>query len=210
MFHRVGLRIALLVVALASLLGVSLASAHESRTVGTYRFTVGFIGEPAFEGIKNGVDFRVAKVDGTASTPVTGFQATVQLEITYTGSNVSKTFPIRAVGSASPGAYTNDFIPTAPGQYRFRFFGSVEGVQLNESFTSGPDTFSNMQPAVDVQFPAPLPAVREVQGSVATAADEAASAKSKADMAMLVGAIGIVVGVVGLGVAGAAMMKKKA
>ena len=36
--------------------------AHEGREVGEYRFTVGWTEEPAYEGLKNGVDVRVTRL----------------------------------------------------------------------------------------------------------------------------------------------------
>src|SRR5437870_641387 len=111
------------------------ASAHETRAVGKYEFVVGFLVEPPYEGQKNGLDLRV-RSPGTTATPVTGLEKTLQVEITYVSTNKSVTKPIRAIfGDA--GHYTTDLIPTQPGQYRFRIFGTVEGTDVNESFTSG-------------------------------------------------------------------------
>ena len=57
---------AALMVALS--LTATVVSAHEGRGVGQYRFVVGFAEEPAFEGMKNGVDIRVTKmVEGPES-----------------------------------------------------------------------------------------------------------------------------------------------
>ena len=50
---------------LAVLAALSLTSgaalAHENRESGKYQFVVGFMTEPAFEGFKNGVSFRITK-----------------------------------------------------------------------------------------------------------------------------------------------------
>ena len=57
-------RIIWLVPTMLTVLGLTLgtALAHEGREVGEYRFNVGWIDEPAYEGFKNGVEVRVTKV----------------------------------------------------------------------------------------------------------------------------------------------------
>ncbi len=192
---------------LAIILPVATTLAHENRDVGVYRLTVGFIVEPAFEGIKNGVDFRVAK----AGNPVEGMEKTVRVDVTHVPSNTTKTMDLRAI-FRDPGHYTNDFIPTAPGQYRFRFFGAIEGVQINETFTSGTG-FNNMEPSADIQFPVRLIETRELQGATEGALSAANDAGDKASSARTIGVVGVVIGAAGLVVGGAALMsarKKKA
>ncbi len=192
---------------LALTLPITTALAHENRDVGAYRLTVGFIVEPAFEGTKNGVDFRVAK----AGNPVEDVEKTLKVDVTHVPSNTTKTMDLRTI-FRDPGHYTNDFIPTAPGQYRFRFFGTIEGVQINETFTSGTG-FSNMEPSADIQFPVRLIETRELQGATEGALSAANDADDKASSARTIGIVGIVIGASGLAVGGAALMsarKKKA
>lgn len=55
-------RAALLLTVLFAVLGTSTALAHEGRDVGDYNFVVGFINEPAVEGMLNGVSLRVASL----------------------------------------------------------------------------------------------------------------------------------------------------
>ena len=51
------------------------ALAHEGREVAEYRFNIGWINEPAYEGFMNGVELRVAKVtQGDASMEDDGHQ----------------------------------------------------------------------------------------------------------------------------------------
>lgn len=158
------------------------ALAHESRDVGKYQMVVGFFVEPAYEGQKNGLDLRV-RVPGTPATPVLGLEKTLQVEISFIGNEKKITKPIRAVSaSTDPGHYTADLLPTQPGQYRFRIFGTVEGQQVNETFTSG-EKFSNVAKASELTFPDDVPQVRSIQGAASDAqasADEAAAAASLA------------------------------
>lgn len=109
------------------------ALAHERRDVGKHQFVVGWIVEPAFEGIKNGLDLRVTNKE--TSKPVEGLQDSLQWEITHVPSGVTRTLKLRTIFN-DPGHYTADLIPTASGVYRFRIFGAVEGAQVNEIFVS--------------------------------------------------------------------------
>lgn len=163
----------MLLFALLALVGP--AQAHETRMVGPYRFVVGFAVEPAYEGQMNGVQLRVSEVEGEDATPVEGLQETLEVEVTHVPSETSQTMPLRAV-FGDPGHYRNDWIPSAPGDYRFRFTGTIGDMEIDETFESGPDTFGAVEPADAIYFPEPVPAARELEGAVRgaqSAADEA-------------------------------------
>jgi hypothetical protein len=157
------------------LLWASTVFAHEQRTVGPYQLVVGFAVEPAFEGQKNGVELRVSEGEGEAAVPVDGLQETLQVEVTHLESEISQVMPLRAV-FGTPGRYTNDWIPSSPGVYRFRFFGAIGDLAVDETFESGPDTFGSVEPAAELYFPEAAPAMRELEGATRgaqEAADEA-------------------------------------
>lgn len=173
----------------------ALVSAHGGREVGEYEFTVGFFVEPAFEGQKNGVDLRIAD---EAGEPVQGVHETLQVEIMQGDSTL--TLPLRTV-FGTPGRYTADFFPTVPGQYTFRFFGTVGDLAVDEAFTSEVDGFHSVQATEELQFPQRVASVRELQSAVtgaseaaASADDSAASAASRANLALGLGALGLVAG----------------
>ncbi|MBI2916982.1 MAG: hypothetical protein HYY01_03225 [Chloroflexi bacterium] len=206
------------VVALSLFLPAS-ALAHESRDKGEFRLTVGFIVEPAFEGQKNGVDLRVMHVhkEGDKETlePVEGLEKTLQVEITHVASNTSKVFALRTI-FRDPGHYTNDLIFTAPGVYRFRFFGTIEGTQINEAFASRGEggNFNDMQSTADLQFPERLPELREIssatkgaQAAVQQAQDTATQAKDGISSAKTLAIVGIVVGAIGVASGLGAMLR---
>ena len=172
------------------------ASAHESRKVGKYQVVVGFTTEPPIEGEKNGVDFRVT--NGDNNQPVEGLEETVKVELSYKGT--TRVMDLRPL-FRDPGHYTADLIPTAPGQYSFRFFGTIEELQIDERFQSGPGTFNDVHTAQDLQFPDRLPAVREIAGVVPAtqqmalqARDSASAAQNLATAALVIGALGILSG----------------
>ena len=150
----------LVVVTVAASVTGSGAAAHEVRVIGEgrYEVVVGFLDEPAFVGEKNGLDLRVSKlpVAGEASpvaadaepanTPVEGLETTLQAEVIYGDQTLALT--LDTVYNA-PGAYASYFFPMAEGDYSFRIFGTIEDVAIDETFTSGPDTFGAVQPRLE-------------------------------------------------------------
>lgn len=137
-------------------------SAHEHRTVGEYEFIVGFINEPAVSGELNGLDLRVSQPSATpatptadgeeaASTPVEGLETTLQAEVIYGDQKMALT--LEAAWN-TPGSYEAFFIPTAAGDYSFHIWGTINGTQIDETFTAGPDTFSTVIDRATLEFPA--------------------------------------------------------
>lgn len=183
------------------LLGLTMtASAHEHREVGDYELTVGFTSEPALMNVPNGLDLRIQLGHGDDGTPVEGLQETLQAEITFGGE--TKELELRG-RFGQPGAYTSDIFPTAEGAYTFRIFGTIEGTEVDETFTSGPDTFSEVTSTDSIAFPA-------VAGDADSGNNAISDAQDTADGARTLGMIGIVVGALGLlaGAAGLSMGMK--
>lgn len=144
--------------------------------------------------------------------PVIGASETLQVEVIHVPTGEQRTMDLRPL-IETPGGYLADFVPTAPGAYTFRFFGEIEGEAFDESFTSGPNTFDEVIPSRSVQFPIELRETRELQGALdgvqselLLAGQQADDADSAASTALLVGIIGIVVGVLGAGVGGFALV----
>ena len=138
--------------------------------------------------------------------PVEGLQDTLQVEVTHVPTDVARTVSLRTI-FRDPGHYTSDLIPTAPGHYRFRFFGTIEGTAIDSVFDSrsGGGQFSDMEAATDLFFPEAIPsgrelesAIRGVQASVVQAEDAAISADDSTSSASLLGIIGIVLGGIGI------------
>lgn len=71
------------------------AYGHARREVGPYRLVVGFLVEPAYEGLKNGVDLRVLRADTEA--PLERLQDTLQVEVTHVPSMVAKVLKLRSI-----------------------------------------------------------------------------------------------------------------
>jgi len=141
------------------LLTSSLAAlAHEQRTVGTYQFTVGWLHEPAYSDEQNAVQFLLADSKGN---PVTDLGDTLKVEVVYgnqkmTPMTLNPTFD-PDTGLGKPGEYLAALIPTLPGKYTFHFTGTIKGQTVDQSFTSGPNTFDEVKDPTSVEFPAQDP-----------------------------------------------------
>ena len=178
MFQRLG-RAAVSGAALTMIVSVGTTHAHESRDVGDYTLTVGFLDEPVFSGQKSGLDMRVS----LGEEPV---------EVIFDAQ--TQDLPISPAFGES-GAYRSVFFPTAAGPYTFRIFGTIDGANVDESFTSGPDTFSEVQDVTGGQFPVVLPAA----GDTARDAEAGAAAAGQATLALVIGGAGLIAGLVALG-----------
>jgi hypothetical protein len=148
-------------VTVVALLLPALVTAHEHREVagGQYELTVGFLNEPAFVNQQNGLSLRVVALAGDgatapadAGTPVEGLTDTVEATVIYGDQEME--LELEPVFN-DPGHYRAIFFPTAPGAYTFHITGEIEGSEIDETFTSGPETFSEVEPIEPYQFPKP-------------------------------------------------------
>ncbi len=187
MLTRIG-RVVVLGAVLALIAGVGTAQAHESREIGDYTFVVGFLDEPVYAGQKSGLDLRIA----IGETPLEGAEETLQAEVIF--GQQSRDLQIEP-RFGEPGTYRSVFFPTAAGPYTFRISGQLDGVEIDESFTSGPETFSEVQDTAGGQFPVVYPAV----GDLARDAEAGADAATTAWIALALGAAGLVAGLVAIG-----------
>ena len=105
--------------------------------------------------------------DEAAVVGVEGLQNTLLVEVTHVPSNVSKTMNLRPAFD-DPGHYVADLIPTSPGHYRFRFFGTIEGEQIDLTFDSmaGGGDFDDVQPATAIHFPEAVVSARELESAM--------------------------------------------
>lgn len=140
--------VALVVAAFLSLPAVTV-SAHETRVVATnYSFVVGFIAEPAVQNDTNGIRVEITK----AEQPVLAASDTLKAQVIFGDQTRDLTL---SPAFGEDGVYQAVFIPTQPGDYTFRFFGQLEGVAVEESFTSSPEGFDSVAARSELEFPAP-------------------------------------------------------
>jgi len=190
--------------------------AHEGRTLGDLELEVGFGTEPAYAGLLNGVQLIVVH-DGE---PVLDVADTLEVEVAF-GDQTTQLRLEPFFEEGGPGEYRGWFIPSATGQYSFHFTGTIDGEEIDETFTSGPDTFSDVEDPASVTFPevvAPTTTelaelIGRVEPRLASRIDDAlARADEVADdasNARTLGMIGLVVGVLGLAVAAVALVASR-
>jgi hypothetical protein len=186
-----------LAMALGVLLVASPATAHESREVGPYTFVVGFGDEPAFAGQPNDAEVTIT---GTESEDPVVDGVELEVEVAFgeatTTLEVSPNFIVGVFGE--PGNYGADFFPSRPGQYSFRFFGTVEDLEVDETFTSGPETFSDANDPAEFAFPEADPPVYEVAGRVETESARVAEAEDRASRANTVALLALIAAAIAL------------
>jgi hypothetical protein len=188
--------------------------AHGETGEGDLALTIGFVSEPAYAGMPNGVQL-VVEHDGE---PVIDLKpGDVQVEISF-GDETSEPMDLEPafffegdqLVYGEPGDYHANFVPSQSGRYTFHFTGTIDGEEVDEEMTSGPDTFSVVQDVAAASFPAvdapsnedlatrvDEEATRSADG-IAAAEAAAASAEDAASSARTVGMAGVVLGAIGI------------
>lgn len=192
------------------------AAAHEGKQVGRYRFTVGFGDEPAYAGQKNSVQLLLTTAAGK---PVTDLGDT--LEVMVMAGNQTQDLslePAFEVGEfGTPGDYRAYFIPSTPGSFTFHFHGSIKGQKVEQDFTSGPTTFSNVADPARAAFPKlGQPSTAQVaqrldretarlEGAARASDQRARQTAGRVTILSILGPIGLVLGLVGMVMTGIAL-----
>jgi hypothetical protein len=205
-------------------LGAAPAAAHEGRKVGRYEFVVGFGDEPAYAGAKNSMQLILS--DAATHKPVVDLGDTLKVDVTAGNTDTPKMSmtiqPDFEVGEfGTPGDYRAFFIPTAAGAYTFHFTGTIKGQRVDQRFTSGPQSFSEVEDPAQVSFPTKDPTTgqlstrvdRETQrltAAVAASEQRARDAEDSAGTARLIAIVGLVVGALGLAAAAFFGLRKRA
>ena len=195
------------------------ASAHEHREVGDYELTVGFNVEPALVSEPNALFLHVAIHKPTPEgeepatgeegeeegIPVEGLEETLQAEVIVGGG--AQTMPLTLEAAfGDPGTYVADVIPTRVGDYSFRIFGEIEGQAVDETFSSGPETFSPIGDTSDLQFPDKVPSNADLSEQIANID----TGGGNSDAALIVAIVGLIAGLAGIGLGGLALVKRGA
>jgi hypothetical protein len=188
------------------------AAAHEARHVGGLDLVVGFGQEPAYAGQPNSVELLLS----AGGNPVTDLGDTLTVSVGFGDQSKDLSVePFFEVGEfGTPGDYRAWFIPTRAGQYSFHFTGTIRGTRIDETFTSGPKTFGDVDNPTDAEFPVQDPTNGEladridreiprleasitdvktsVDRSVGSAVDDASSARTLALVGVALGALGLI------------------
>ena len=167
----------LFVVVIVVFLGliIGTVAAHEGREVGDYELVFGWRVEPALAGYPNGPEIYISvheEHEGEEAdhehedeaNPMEGVEVSLQVEVTF--GPASRTLEMRpAFGEV--GHYIADLIPTRPGDYSFRVFGTIGDTEIDEVFTSADGEFGTVEPASDVTFPDEMPSVVDLLERIA-------------------------------------------
>lgn len=200
------------------------AHAHEEREAGDFILEVGWAEEPTFTGFRNRVQVVVTDTD---EEPVTDLGDNgLQVEVTFGESDEQIEMPLEPQftdDSGRPGEYGAAIVPTRPGIYTFRVFGSIGDTEIDESFTASPDTFEEVREPTDIQFPASELTVTQLNerldrelGRLGAASEAPAdTGDSGGDgggdgAGTVLGIVGIVFGAVGIAGAGLALRRSRA
>src|SRR5258708_4739725 len=176
-----------------------LALAHEQRTIaGKYDVEVGWDREPTLVNEPNAASIQIYKA-GT-QTPVEGVEKSLTVKIAF-GGNTPKDFQLHSVEDKK-GYYLADLIPTQTGSYIFTFVGDIEGTAVNERFESGPGRFDDVVSLDSLQFPQTVPDNTAMAVQLKAAQDDASSAR-------ILAIVGIVIGVIGVVIGGAALFSRR-
>jgi hypothetical protein len=181
-----------------------LASAHVPIQVGTYEVALGWAEEPTYVGELNAVQILVADADGNPVTDLGPDDLTVVVSAGGQDSaplSFSPAFDTEE-GTGTPGDYRAPLIPTVAGDYTFHLTGTVHGNAVDETATSGEDTFDSPTGETSIQFPNPVPAISDLANRI-DRVDSRSS--SDASTALYVGSglglAGIVLGLAALALA---------
>ena len=191
---------------LAALLAPATASAHERRELlnGRYQAVVGFLEEPAYQNQLNALSLVVTdktqKTAAGADKPVEGLEQTLKAQVLAQGKTMDLTLRARF---GQPGNYAAYFEPTVAGQYIFRVYGQIEGQNIDERFESGPGRFNDVESLVPLQFP------EKVGTAPADLQVRLDAAQSRANIALTVGIVGAVLGLLGLGAAAMTLARRR-
>lgn len=208
-----GMLVAVLAVGAVALVAPELGTARERRFLMNDRFEleVGFLHEPPYQGQPNGLYLRVidfqpptpTPTPDPAPTPTPDPDATpppeptppapppvteIRAEVRYAGQTRELNL---ARDAEDPTLFRSEFVPSQPGDYTFRIFGMLDGVEFSEEFSSSGSTFPGVVGTADNQFPPGVPAGQAL-------VDAQADTDERIDRARTFGVVGIALGVLGL------------
>ncbi len=114
---------------------VTWVSAHEEHAYEIkgvpYEIIVGSLGEPVIVDDKTGVDLEIVR----KGTPLVGANNTLQVELI--AGDTKRTLSLNPVWG-SEGRYKANFITTVATTISYRFFGTLEGVPIDLTYTCNP------------------------------------------------------------------------
>ncbi|MBZ0318122.1 MAG: hypothetical protein K8L91_17005 [Anaerolineae bacterium] len=165
-FFIVFLLVMLLSVSLLSAADQS-AKAHEGRQVGPYTVELGWVVEPAYAGVYNGVEVHISVDEDEHTDEATDehveaepIEANLQIEVSF--GDATKVLDLELAGDET-NHYIAAIIPTRAGDYTFHLTGTIGETPVDETFSSADGEFSSVEPISDVLFPEPEASIEGLQ-----------------------------------------------
>jgi hypothetical protein len=189
------------------------AAAHQTKKVGAYNVVIGWGNEPAYSGLLNSVQVVLTRL--STNKPVVNLGNSLTVTVIYGTQQMplalTPTFD-PDTGFGTPGDYRAWFFPTAPGDYTFHLKGKIGAQAVDESFKSGPTTFSTVEDPMNAQFPAKAPSNAQISQRLDTVLPRLANSASTSPGSggRTLGIVGIIVGTLGLIAGGIALVRARA
>jgi hypothetical protein len=180
---------ALLIGLILLVIGVRPAFAHARVEIGPYVVIVGWKNEPVVVGERNALTIDVTKDD----VPVEGLEGTLDVSVLYGG----RTFTGNLGPTETPGIYAVEILPTVRGLYSVQLNGAIEDLQVDEIVEP-----EEVLPAAVLEFPESPPEARDLQASI----DDLSS---QLQTARILAIAGLALAVLAIGVAAAAILRKR-
>lgn len=151
------------------------AKAHEGRHVGPYTVELGWVVEPAYAGVYNGVEVFIslseaehdhdadAASDEHHETEVETIDVSLQVEVSFGGA--TKVLDLEPIWN-DVNHFAAAIIPTRAGDYSFRLTGTIGETEVNETFNSADGEFSSVEPISDILFPEPEASIEGLQNQI--------------------------------------------
>jgi len=217
---RVLMALALMAVAPALVIvAAGPASAHVLKTVGPYHLLIGFGNEPTYAGAQNSVFLLLTSAKTGAPIVDEGLGDTLKVEVRF-GTQHKQLTLVSSFdpdsGQGTKGVYNAYFIPTAPGDYTFHFFGAIGKQKVDITVKSSPTTFDSAHDPAAIEFPQLAPSNLQLaqrlnaeSGRLSAEIHAADTKAAPASAALAVGIAGLVAGAAGLGVGGMALARSR-
>lgn len=146
------------------------AKAHEGRQVGPYTVELGWVVEPAYAGVYNGVEVHISMGEDEHADETTDdhaeaepIEADLQIEVSF--GDAAKVLDLELAGD-EPNHYIAAIIPTRAGDYTFHLTGTIGETPVDEIFSSADGEFSSVEPIRDVLFPEPEASIEGLQNQI--------------------------------------------
>jgi len=174
------------------MLNAPAASAHVDVDVGDGRYVleIGFRDEPAYLGLPNALFLKVGEYGTGGTEPVEELAGTLTAEVTKDGQ--TKQLPLVPTGD---GVYEGALVPTAVGDYTFHITGTIGDATVDESVTSGPNTFNSVEPLSGIEFPVAQSDPAQMDAAVAEVQAQAATTRTLSIAGVAAGILGLIVAV---------------